>query len=353
MSTVPPSAKPTLIESLLSETENGRRALLAEKIVGLQEDGGEGCPFNQDELDMLVAALRSHVAPIDRELLAELEVELHNATQSIEYGGDYYATKNGPLNGYMKRALAMLKTILHSAPRANVAPLNNGPSTGESPQRVPEARGGLTDPHAAPRDTLEWIWHLDLHLTEHDLQHAGKALRAAWPHVRKYLTEISELAGQRSSTWARKDLAESLRGYADELRQSPNWSAHVADDIVLAADLLMTEAAPPSARAARIVVLCGSTKFKQAFERATFEESLAGKVVLSVACHTQAEGIDLADEDKEKLDALHRQKIDLADEVLILNVGGYIGESTAAEIEYANARGKTIRYLKATESGRA
>lgn len=44
----------------------------------------------------------------------------------------------------------------------------------------------------APKQVLEWIWHMDLHLTEHDERHAGLALRAAWPHVRKYLVEVSE-----------------------------------------------------------------------------------------------------------------------------------------------------------------
>lgn len=47
----------------------------------------------------------------------------------------------------------------------------------------------------APKQVLEWIWHMDLHLTEHDERHAGLALRAAWPHVRKYLVEVSERVG--------------------------------------------------------------------------------------------------------------------------------------------------------------
>jgi hypothetical protein len=38
-----------------------------------------------------------------------------------------------------------------------------------------------------PMEIMEWCWHMDLHLTEHDIQHAGKALRAAWPHVSKWL----------------------------------------------------------------------------------------------------------------------------------------------------------------------
>ncbi len=52
-------------------------------------------------------------------------------------------------------------------------------------------------------------------------------------------------------------------------------------------------------------------------------------------------GQDVAD----RLDELHLRKIDLADEVFILNVGGYIGESTRKEIEYAQRQGKPIKYL--------
>ena len=49
---------------------------------------------------------------------------------------------------------------------------------------------------------------------------------------------------------------------------------------------------------------------------------------------------------KARLDELHLRKIDLADEVMVLNVGGYIGDSTRREIEYANAHGKPVRYLE-------
>ena len=90
----------------------------------------------------------------------------------------------------------------------------------------------------------------------------------------------------------------------------------------------------------RIVCLCGSTRFRAAFERATLEEELAGKVVLATAF---ADSLTLAQ--KDALDELHRRKIDLADEVLVLNVDGYVGESTRSEIAYATVAGKTIRYL--------
>lgn len=101
-----------------------------------------------------------------------------------------------------------------------------------------------------------------------------------------------------------------------------------------------------------IVCLCGSTRFMEAFFDAGWRETLAGKIVLSVGVckHTDAEGGHgaemLGPEVVDRLDELHLRKIDLADEVLILNVGGYIGESTRNELDYAAAHGKTIRFLE-------
>lgn len=100
----------------------------------------------------------------------------------------------------------------------------------------------------------------------------------------------------------------------------------------------------------KIVCLCGSGRFRKAFEDAEYQETLAGKIVLTIGCNTHdvARSEDLA-KYKPMLDELHLRKIDLADEVLILNVGGYIGESTTREIAYAQKLGKTIKYLEAWE----
>ena len=97
-----------------------------------------------------------------------------------------------------------------------------------------------------------------------------------------------------------------------------------------------------------IVCLCGCGRFRQAFERAEFDETLAGKIVLTMGCNTHdiARSVELAHH-KPQLDELHLRKIDLADEVFVLNVGGYIGESTARELAYALEHGKTVRMLEA------
>jgi hypothetical protein len=97
-----------------------------------------------------------------------------------------------------------------------------------------------------------------------------------------------------------------------------------------------------------VVCLCGSTKFKQAFIDANFRETMQGKIVLSVGWFSHADGniYTPTEEEKVMLDELHKRKIDLADEILVLNVDGYIGESTRSEINYASRNGKWIRFLE-------
>jgi hypothetical protein len=101
-----------------------------------------------------------------------------------------------------------------------------------------------------------------------------------------------------------------------------------------------------------IVCLCGSTRFYSAFQEANYRETMAGKIVLSVGHYPHAsqeahgESVGCTPEQKVALDELHKRKIDIAHEVLVLNVGGYIGESTRSEIEYAKAYDKPVRYLE-------
>jgi hypothetical protein len=97
-----------------------------------------------------------------------------------------------------------------------------------------------------------------------------------------------------------------------------------------------------------IVCLCGSTRFMEAFFDEGWKLTLAGKIVLSVGVckHAVDHGEALGPEVAAKLDELHLHKIDLADHVRILNVGGYIGLSTMKELEYALAHKKTISFLE-------
>jgi len=103
-----------------------------------------------------------------------------------------------------------------------------------------------------------------------------------------------------------------------------------------------------------IVCLCGSTRFMQAFFDKGWELTLKGKIVLSIGVckHAESHGGEALGEDvANALDELHKRKIDIADSVFVLNVGGYIGNSTKSEIEYAKLIDKPIEYLEALKDG--
>lgn len=101
----------------------------------------------------------------------------------------------------------------------------------------------------------------------------------------------------------------------------------------------------------KIVCLCGSTRFWKTFQEKNLELTKEGCIVLSIGAATASDtehllqGVITA-EDKARFDELHLRKIDLANEVLVLNVGGYIGESTAKEIDYAKRKGKLVFFLE-------
>ena len=124
-----------------------------------------------------------------------------------------------------------------------------------------------------------------------------------------------------------------------------------------------------------VVCLCGSTRFYEAFQRANYELTMQGKIVLSigfvpgkfgsitealmtpaasitdgmrrqVGANEHGETVGCTPAQKVALDQLHLRKIDLADEVFVLNVGDYIGESTTREVAYARKCGKPVRWLE-------
>ena len=94
----------------------------------------------------------------------------------------------------------------------------------------------------------------------------------------------------------------------------------------------------------KVITLCGSTKFKDQFMEVQKKLTLEGNIVISVGCFGHAGDI-FSDEHKLMLDDMHKRKIDMADEIFVINVGGYIGESTKSEIEYAKKHNKKVNYL--------
>ena len=95
-----------------------------------------------------------------------------------------------------------------------------------------------------------------------------------------------------------------------------------------------------------VITLCGSTRFKEQFLEAQKRLTLEGNIVISVGLfgHSGDEEV-WTPGTKEMLDDMHKRKIDMADAIYVINVDGYIGESTRSEIEYAKATGKKIMYL--------
>lgn len=109
------------------------------------------------------------------------------------------------------------------------------------------------------------------------------------------------------------------------------------------------------------IVLCGTTKFKDAFLHWERELSIAGHVVLSVPCFEHADGLRFDEKDEATLVRVHKQKIDMSDVVLVVDTPftnlleieennypngeyPYTGEHTKAEIEYAKHQGKKIYF---------
>lgn len=89
-----------------------------------------------------------------------------------------------------------------------------------------------------------------------------------------------------------------------------------------------------------IVCICGSARFTEEMREANRDLTFAGVIVVAPG----EAGQSISDEQKATLDALHLRKIDLADRVLIVNPGGYVGESTSREIAYAHANGKPVSF---------
>ena len=96
----------------------------------------------------------------------------------------------------------------------------------------------------------------------------------------------------------------------------------------------------------KIITLCGSTRFKDEFIAEQKRLTLEGNIVISVGLFGHSGDDEVWSEDtKVMLDDMHKRKIDMADEIFVINVGGYIGSSTRSEIEYAMKTGKTVNYL--------
>ena len=104
----------------------------------------------------------------------------------------------------------------------------------------------------------------------------------------------------------------------------------------------------------KVITLCGSTRFKDEFYKIQKDLTLKGNIVISVGLFGHSgdsevwENMDegTLTKTKEMLDDMQKRKIDRADEIFVINVNGYIGDSTKSEIEYATKQGKKVNYLE-------
>lgn len=116
-------------------------------------------------------------------------------------------------------------------------------------------------------------------------------------------------------------------------------SVSVSEDGQFSAEVFREERLPT-------ITICGSTKFKREFKIAQEDLERQGWAVFTVGFFMHADNVPVSDEDKAKLDLLHLRKIEASDAIFIVNPGGYIGDSTQSEIDYARSQGKTILSLE-------
>jgi hypothetical protein len=93
-----------------------------------------------------------------------------------------------------------------------------------------------------------------------------------------------------------------------------------------------------------VITLCGSTKFKNEYLEVNKWLTLQGNIVIATGLYGQADGDKLKREEKIMLDKLHKDKIDISDEIFVIDVNGYVGNSTKGEMEHADFKGKKIRF---------
>ena len=97
----------------------------------------------------------------------------------------------------------------------------------------------------------------------------------------------------------------------------------------------------------KVITLCGSTRFKEQFLEVQKRLTLEGNIVISVGVFGHSGDNEVWNEDtKAMLDRMHLAKIDLADEIFVINVDNYIGDSTRNEIAYAKSNGKKVNFYQ-------
>ena len=203
-------------------------------------------------------------------------------------------------------------------------------------------------------------WNASIATTKHESVVPAK-VRCAWCGVESTLTgehycgtcgrvtidgRPFEIKPVRLGEQKKEADSAALRAVLREVLAASRSTYHLEEEfgpLIARATALAAKGGAPSRP--RRIVLCGSTKFKAAYMEWNARLTLEGHIVMSVGLFFHADGKVLTTEQKNGLDSLHFSKIDLADEVFVLDVGGYIGESTRNEIRHAKTTGKPVTYL--------
>lgn len=151
----------------------------------------------------------------------------------------------------------------------------------------------------------------------------------------------------------KKQLIEIVKAVADNDGYCPCKLAHTDENLCMCEDFRKQEEAGfchcgryYKVQQWPIVTLCGSTKFKDSFIRAREIFTRGGWIVLGPEIYKHTDHQDLTDEEIQDLNDIHFSKIEMADVVFIVNEGGYIGEQTQKEIEWATELNKKIVYME-------
>lgn len=96
----------------------------------------------------------------------------------------------------------------------------------------------------------------------------------------------------------------------------------------------------------KTITLCGSSKFKKEFEEVSKDLTLKRNVVMGLEFYGKSDGLLFTNDDIRVLEMIHRKKIDMSDEIFVINPDGYIGETTEKDIEYAIKKKKKVTYLE-------
>lgn len=101
----------------------------------------------------------------------------------------------------------------------------------------------------------------------------------------------------------------------------------------------------------KVVTLCGSMKFQDEMMKIAEKLALDGDCVLTPV-YMVTQHPEVTDEEIKRLKKEQLKRIELSDEIFVVNVGGYVGESTISEIEYAKKIGKEVKGLEECEEVR-